>query len=130
MALVEWGHGQRGQVETAAELDALLDRVAVEAGAAGRPRDVQVTVATAGTLGIVMGADRSVLNHIPADSNPPYLASVGGHEGENPFVFYVAGDHYSECLRRNTIPVEAARAAMRHFLTTGELSPEVEWEQV
>jgi hypothetical protein len=130
MAVVEWGQGQREEVESAAELDGLLDRVAVEARAAGKPQDVQVTVAAAGTLGIVLGDDRSVLNHIPADSDPPYMVSVGAEAGEDPFVFYVAGDHYSESLRRNTIPLEAARAAMRHFLATGELSPEVQWEQV
>jgi hypothetical protein len=130
MALVEWGQGERAQVETAAELDALLDRVADEARAMGKPQDVQVTVASAGTLGIVVGGDRSLLNHIPADSDPPYLVSVGGQGGEDPFVFYVAGDHYSESLCRNTIPMELARVAMRHFFTTGSLTHEVEWEQV
>jgi hypothetical protein len=130
MAVVEWGHGEREEVCTAEELDALLDRVAVEARAAGKPQDVQVTVEGAGTLGIVVGDDRSVLNHVPADLDPPYMVSVGGEGGEEPFVFYVAGDHYSEALRRNTIPPDAGRAAMRHFLMTGALSPEVQWEEV
>jgi hypothetical protein len=130
MAVVEWGHGEQEDVRAAADLDALLDRVAAEAQAAGRPQDVQVTVEGAGTLGIVVGDDRSVLNHIPADLEPPYMVSVGGERGEEPFVFYVAGDHYSETLRRNTIAPETARAAMRHFLASGELSPDVEWEDV
>jgi hypothetical protein len=63
-------------------------------------------------------------------AKPPYMVSVGGEGGEEPFVFYVAGDHYSEALRHNAIPPDAARAAMRHFLMTGELSPEVQWEEV
>lgn len=58
------------------------------------------------------------------------MVSVGSEVSDEPFVFYVAGDHYSETLQRNTIPPRAARAAMRRFLTSGELSPEVEWEQV
>jgi hypothetical protein len=98
------GSWERQDVRTAEELGALLDRVAAEARAAGKPQDVQVTVESAGTLGIVVGDDRSVLNHVPADLDPPYMVSVGGEDREEPFVFYVAGDHYSETLRRNTIP--------------------------
>ena len=88
---------------------------------------MQVTVENPGTLGIVVGADWSVLNHAPADLDPPYLVSVEEDQDSEPVVFYVAGDHYSETLRRNTIPHEAARAAMRHFVATGRLSPDVTW---
>lgn len=130
MAVVEWGHGERREVDSASDLDALLDELDVEARASGKPQDVQVTVGDSGTLGIVVGGARSVLNHIPADNNPPYMVSVGGVGGHQPFVFYVAGDHYSETLRRNTIAPKAARAALKHFVATGALSPEVEWEEV
>lgn len=129
MAVVEWGRGEREEVRTGSDLDALLDRVEAEAREVGKPQDVQVTVEGAGTLGIVVGADRSFLNHIPTDLNPPYMVSVGGEGGAEPFVFYVAGGHYSETLRRNTITPDAARAAVRHFLATGDLSPAVEWEE-
>ncbi|MDP1847220.1 MAG: Imm1 family immunity protein [Solirubrobacteraceae bacterium] len=130
MAVVEWGDEQREEVRTAAELDALLERLATEARAEGRPQDVQLTVEGAGTLGMVVGDDRSVLNHVPDNLDPPYMVSVGSEVSDEPFVFYVAGDNYSEALHRNTILPPAARAAMRHFLATGALSPEVEWEQI
>jgi hypothetical protein len=58
------------------------------------------------------------------------MVSVSRDGGDEPAVFYVAGDHYSETMRRNTISPEAARAAMRHFVATGELSPKVEWEEI
>jgi hypothetical protein len=112
------------------EVEELLDRIADEARRARRPQDVQVTVASAGTLGIVVGADWSVLNHVPMNLDPPYMVSVGDDQGKEPDVFYVAGDHHSETLRRNTIRPEAARAAMRHFVATGQLSPAVTWEEV
>jgi hypothetical protein len=32
--------------------------------------------------------------------------------------------------RRNTVPADVARAAMRHFLVTGQLLPEITWEEV
>lgn len=125
MAVVEWGVEQREEVRTVAELDALLERLAGEARAAGMPQDVQLTVDGAGTLGMVVGDDRSVLNHVPDSLDPPYMVSVGNEASDEPVVFYVAGDHYSDGPRRNTIPPADAQAAMRHFLTTGELSPEV-----
>jgi hypothetical protein len=52
-------------------LDALLDGVASAAHTEGKPQDVQVTVQGAGTLGIVVGADWSVLNHVSAGLDPP-----------------------------------------------------------
>ena len=130
MAVVEWGVEQREEVRTVAELDALLERLAGEARAAGMPQDVQLTVDGAGTLGMVVGDDRSLLNHIPDNLDPPYMVSVGNEASDEAFVFYVAGDHYSDVPRRHTILPADGWAAMRYFLTTGELSPEVEWEQV
>jgi Immunity protein Imm1 len=127
---VEYGHGPRVVRVSDDEAEELLDRIAEEARREGRPQDVQVTVESAGTLGIVVGADWSVLNHIPADLDPPYMVSVGDDQSEEPVVFYVAGDHNSETLRRNTIRPPAARAAMRHFVATGELSPDITWEEV
>lgn len=127
---MEYGHGARQVRIKQDKVDDLLDRIAVQAHRDGRPQDVQVTVESAGTLGIVVGADWSVLNHVPAHRDPPYMVSVGTEQGTEPVVFYVAGDHYSETLQRNTITPEAARAAIRHFVATGQLSPHVTWEEV
>ena len=127
---VEYGHGPRQARVSEDEVDELLDRIADEARRDGRPQDVQVTVESAGTLGIVVGADWSMLNHTAANLDPPYMVSVGDDQSKEPVVFYVAGHHYSETLRRNTIRPEAARAAMRHFVATGELSPDVAWDEV
>ena len=130
MVEIEWGHGPRPQRVNEDQLDALLDRIDAEARRMERPEDVQVTVNDAGTLGIVLGADWSVLNHVPPHLNPPYSVTVGEDPSSEPVAFYVAGDHYSETLRRNTISADAARAAMRHFVATGKLSPDLNWEEV
>jgi hypothetical protein len=129
MALAEWGRSGRARVRTVAELDAVLERAAAEARALARPQLVQLTRDAAGTLGIVVGADRSFLSHTPADLQPPYMVSLGEQRRDAPFVFYVAGGHYSETSQRNTVDQELARAALRHFLLTGELSQELDWEQ-
>jgi hypothetical protein len=128
--VIEWGHGRRDEVSGANDLDARLDRIGSDALAEARPQDVQVSIEGAGTLGIVVGAEWSVLNHIPPDLDPPYRVSVGREDGDEPLAFYVAGDHHSEVLRRNTISPGDARAAMRHFVETGELSAQIDWEEI
>lgn len=130
MLVAEWGHGPQVQEIDEAELDALLDRLGSEASREQKPQNVQVTVADAGTLGIVVGGDWSVLTYVPTDLNPPYMVSVGSQPDDDPVVFYVAGSHYTEALRRNTISTDAARDAMRHFVATGRLARAVTWEQV
>jgi hypothetical protein len=120
---VEWGHGPRQQSVREDEVEEQLGRMSAQAQQAGRPQDVQVTVEGAGTLGIVVGADWSVLNYIPAHRNPPYFVSVGQEQADDPVAFHVAGDHHTETLRRNTIRPEAARAAVRYFV-------DVDWDEV
>lgn len=85
MAVVEWGAEQREEVRTAAELDVLLERLAGEARAAGMPQDVQLTVEGAGTLGMVVGDDRSVLHHVPDNLDPAYMVSVGSEASDERF---------------------------------------------
>jgi hypothetical protein len=80
----EYGHGPHQARIGENEVDELLDRLAVEARRDGMPQDVQVTVERAGTLGIVVGADWSVLNHVPAHLDPPYMVSVGRIRATSP----------------------------------------------
>lgn len=126
-----WGHDQRAVIKTVGDLDALLDRIDAEARRLGLPQDVQLTDPRGGgTLGIVVGAERSVLNHIPDDSNPPYLTSVGDEDEDQPFTFYVAGDHHSEAHWRHTVRTDVARAAARTFVLSGRLDERIPWEEV
>jgi hypothetical protein len=129
MPTLSWGTDETHvEVHEAEELDALLETLDAQARERRRPEDVQLTVGTAGILGIVVGADWSCLNHIPADLNPPYMVSVGDDDRDEVLDFYVSGDHHSQTPRRNTIPVALARSALQDFFSTGQLSPAVRWE--
>lgn len=126
-----WGTRQREVVNTVEQLDALLDRVDADARRCGRAQNVELTALDGrGTLGVVVGDDRSLLNHIPADNNPPYLASRGDENFDRSFTFYVAGDHHSESHWRHTITNDAARDAARVFLLGRTLDDRVRWEEV
>jgi hypothetical protein len=77
IATLSWGADEsHAAIREVEELDALLDRLDAQARERRRPEEVQLTVATAGILGIVVGANWNSLNHIPADLDPPYMVSV------------------------------------------------------
>jgi hypothetical protein len=131
MSLVlEWGHGQREQVATVPELNALLDRIAEDAESRGCPDAVCCDAGEAGRLDIVVGADWSFLHHVPANGGPPYMVSVGDPSADDVRAFYVYGDHYTEVLGRHTLPPDAARRAVEYFARTRQLAPDVQWEEV
>ncbi len=126
-----WDKGQSAVIETVAKLDELLDRIDREARDSGLPQNVQLTDGgAAGTLGLVVGTGRSMLNHTPADGRPPYLASIGEEQDDRPFTFYVAGDHHSESHWRHTIPIATAREAARVFLNDARLDTRVRWDEI
>ena len=121
--IVEWGEEHQALIDTVEALDQLLDTIAVE----GRPQMAQVTRENAGTLGIVLGGERSFLHHVPVHFEPPFFASAGEEERDEPLVFFVGGAHPTEAPWGATIAPEDARDALRHFFVTGERSPEVRW---
>ena len=126
-----WGNGGREFIDSVGQLDALLDRIDSEARSDGRPQEVQLSAPEGdGTLGVVLGHERSVLSYVPADGNPPYLTSVGDEDEDRPFTFYAFGNHHSESHWRHTIRADVARQAARTFLLTQSLDSRVRWAEV
>jgi hypothetical protein len=122
--IVEWGAEHQELIESLDQLDQLLDTIAAQESP---PQVAQVTREHAGTLGIVLGGERSFLHHVPVHVEPPYAASAGDETKDEPFVFYIDGTHPTEAPWSATIANDAAREAMRHFFLTGELSPAIHW---
>ena len=121
--IVEWGVEHQELVESVEALDRVLDAIATE----GTPQVAQVTREHAGTLGIVLGAERSFLHHVPVHLEPPYFASSGDEDRDEPLVFSIDGAQQTEAPWSATIPNDLAREATRHFFLTGELLPDVRW---
>jgi hypothetical protein len=122
-AIVEWGAEHQQLVDSVEALDELLDAITAEGGA----QMAQVTRESAGTLGIVLAAERSFLHHVPVTVEPPYFASVGDQERDETLAFMVGGAQQSEVPWAATIAVELARDAMRVFVAEGALSSTVRW---
>ena len=55
-------------------------RLSSTAGGAAGGAVIGAIAGNAGTLGLVVGHERSVLNHVPPDGNPPYMSSVGDED--------------------------------------------------
>jgi hypothetical protein len=80
-------------------------------------------------LSIGLGRSLSVLNFVGRNGDPPYFTSAGGGDASHSITFLFGGQ-LSEFPMRNAIPLVLARSAMRIFCATGQLTKDVQWEEV
>jgi hypothetical protein len=120
--------GEEYAVRSTGELDQILDRLTADTPA-DMPRLAELINDAGDSLGLVIGADVSLLSFVGNAGNPPYYISVGELRAEGLFVLYVYGGHYSELPRRYCVSVEEAREAMRVFLEIGCLTDHLQWEE-
>lgn len=131
MAIVKWGKSESTSVvESIEELEALLDRLHLDA-AKGEPILVTVErVQDGDSLTIGVGREMSVLNFVSSDGDPPYFISRGDNNDDDQTVHFYFMGSWSEFPLKNTVPLERARAAIRHFWKTGVRDPTIGWEEV
>jgi Immunity protein Imm1 len=123
---LNWGENEVA-VGSVQELDALLDRLTVEAEQ-DTPFMVALSREDESTLSIGLGRPESVASYVPGSLEPPYLVSRGKGDGDGPVEFFFGGQ-MTEFPPTSAVPVEAARDALRVFFETGELSPDLDWEE-
>jgi len=127
MFTVEWNQYKQ-QVTSTQDVDRVLDELHADF-ALGDPQLVTVEINETGdSLAIGLGRDRSVLNYVSGNKNPPYFTTVGELELDEPIAFRFGGE-WSEFPMRCSIPTPIARQAMRHFCATGKLCATIQWEQ-
>lgn len=125
---ITWDMEER-RAGSAHEVDLLLDQLQL-AFTGTDPALVTVEfVETGDSLSIGLGRERSVLNYIRGDKDPPYYTSSGGADDDEAVSFRFGGD-WSEFPPWNAVPIALAREAMRHFCETGKLSNDIQWEEV
>lgn len=128
MYAISWNN-EKMRAGTIDEVEALLDLLH-ERFSNDEPTLVTVERASSGdSLSIGLGLDVSVMNYVRGDKNPPYYTTLGGGNVDK-FVSFMFGGEWSEYPLRNAVPLSAARAAMRKFCETGELTTDVAWEEV
>ena len=126
---LQWDGGESSVVEDGERLDRLLDELAERHRDA--PIRASLRIGTGATLGIGLGREQTVLDYVgPAPEWPPYYVSVGDELAPDDHVdFHWLGQH-TPCSRRDVVPNDLGRDALRRFLERGELSREVRWREV
>jgi Immunity protein Imm1 len=123
---LEWNNHEV-PVGSVAELDALLDRLTDEASE--QPFIVTLGRDDDSSLSIGLGRSETVASYISPGLGPPHFLSRGngGHDGPVEFMF---SGEVTEYPPESAIPVGAARKALRVYFETGELTPDVDWEEI
>ncbi|AUX38437.1 MULTISPECIES: Imm1 family immunity protein [Sorangium] len=127
MLVVEWDQ-QKRQLSSISDLEHLLDELHATFSQTD-PTLVTVELSESGdSIAIGLGRERSVLNYIKGDKNPPYFTSKGDLDLDDGITFRFGGN-WSEFPMRNSISTPIAREAIRFFCSRGGLTKAIEWEQ-
>lgn len=83
------------------------------------------------TLLIGYGPDMGCVQHSTSDGEPPYLMALSEETMENePFVNFLTGNTPTQIPRRFCLPIDRVQKIVQDFLSHGEKSSEVEWEEI
>jgi hypothetical protein len=115
-------------VNSVEEMDKLLDDLTGQAKET-LPFTVTLAYKDGSLLSIGVGRDETSLSYMDATFDPPYFASLGDKNRQEPIEFIFGGE-MTELEPTSAIPVKDAREAMRDFYKTGELSPKIKWQEV
>jgi hypothetical protein len=113
------------------ELEVVIGEADAHARDAGRPNIIFVETENGNSLSMVVGADETVLGFNYGHNDPPYYASRGIADSDEPiFTAFVAMIHHTEFSRRNVISSETGLAAVREFFESADLPTCIDWDTV
>lgn len=123
--------GPERVLRSAAELDQTLAEASAQAKAAKLLNIVFLSAPNGDQLSLVVGGDETVLGFNHGHGNPPYYASAGETQADEPVLTAYAGlVHHTEFPRRWVVPMSAGRRAATEFLATCSLPTSVRWVAV
>ena len=119
----------------AVENDIQLENALRSATDEARSRDmlaaIGIKAGNGNEMTIVVGGEETVLSFNFGHLDPPYYASKGNSDEDQPVMTcYLNFKHHTEFPRKSVIPIAGGIAAVKEFLGTGELPDCVKWEEV
>lgn len=112
-------------------LDAALDNASIEARAKRRLNIIVLGAPNGDWLSLVVGGEETVVGFSYGHGNPPYYASEGTEQKDEPvFTAFMGLEHHTEFPRRWVVPDAVGREAARNFLLTGEQPSLLRWIDV
>jgi hypothetical protein len=119
------------EVESVAEMEALIGEAVSEASRLKRPNIVIVAAANGNEVSFVLDEPDTVLGFTFGHGAPPYYVSKGVAESIDPvFTAYVSLPHHTEYPRRAVVPWSDGLRAVLEFVESGGLPTVIKWEQV
>jgi hypothetical protein len=115
-------------VRTPAELESTMALADDQARSAGILTGIKLRARNGDELLVLVGGDDTVLGFNYGHGDPPYLASLGLAESDQPVLTaYIGQSHHTEFSRRHVVPMEVGRVAALEFLRTGARPTSVRW---
>jgi hypothetical protein len=82
-------------------------------------------------LGLAVGGNETVLSFTYGHGDPPYYASKGKLDTDEPiFTCFLLFEHHTEFPRRQVIPFNDGVLACHEFYNLGNLPSRIEWIEV
>lgn len=82
------------------------------------------------TLTVGLAADCGTVQYSSSEGVPPYVMALGDEIDEGEFVEFLAGGTPTPIPKRFCLPLGLVQRIVQDFLTHGEESSAVEWEEV
>jgi Immunity protein Imm1 len=118
-------------VADSAELDAVLMAASEEARSKNILGAVVIEAENGNCITMVVGGDETVLTFDYGHRNPPYYASKGASDSDEPLLTcYLTFQHHSEFPRKNVIPYHDGAKAVAEFVESGKLPMCIGWEEI
>lgn len=117
------------EVTSVGDLDRCLDQLTARAVALGTPFNVALAGNDGTSLEIVVGARVATVQWIRDELWSCLVSLVGDGGGNGDPIEFAGNGQYSELPQRYWIEIAAARAVVRHYFQTGQLSAMARWEQ-
>ena len=81
-------------------------------------------------MDIAFVGNEAIIHITPDTGLPPYMITLGCAERDGVVDLMLHGRHHTQIQCRHLVDFEVALDAIRFFWRFGELSPEVQWEQI
>jgi hypothetical protein len=118
-------------VTDVSELDRVLQAASEEARAHKMMGAILIEAESGNVITMVVGGEETVLSFDSEHLNPPYYASRGKSDCDEPkLTCYTQFHHHSEFSRKYVIPLEDGVRAVRQFLYSGDLPTCIKWDEV
>ncbi|HEY0662156.1 MAG TPA: Imm1 family immunity protein [Lysobacter sp.] len=117
-------------VQDEVALHAALRQAEDSANACGRLGVITLTASNGNEMTLVVGGPETALGFVHDHCDPPYYASAGQSDAEEPVLtaYYLLG-HHTEFPRYSVITMALGAKAAEQFLATSDLPSCVQWRE-